>query len=77
MEEKAIGMLMDNIIERQDGYHLGEIWKYSKNAKGAIIPIIRDKEIERDYVTLPEVKDKVQFSDTCNINKAGLTYSPP
>ena len=76
MEEKAmvepIGMLMNNIIEGRDGFYLGEVWKYSKNAKGAIIPIIRDKEVERDYVTLPEVKDKVQFSDTGHINKAGV-----
>lgn len=76
MEEKAmiepIGILMDNIIEGRDGFYLGEVWKYSKNAKGAIIPIIRDKEIERNYVTLPEVKDKVQFSDTGHISKAGV-----
>ena len=69
---EPIGMLMDSIIEGCDGFYLGEVWKYSKNAKGAIIPIIRDKEIERGYVTLPEVKDKVQFSDTGHINKAGV-----
>jgi len=55
MEELA--KLLDAIVEGKDGYRL------------VVIPILRDTDEERDYVTLPEVKDKVTIEDTGSIDK--------
>jgi len=55
---------IESILESKNGYKLGEPWKFSKSAIGAIIPILRDTDEKRDYTTFPEVKDNVKFTDT-------------
>ncbi len=51
-----------------DEYRLGDPWTYLDDALGAVIPILKvdlDEVVDdRDYVTLPEVKDRVEFEDT-------------
>ncbi len=59
---------VENILESKNGYKLGEPWKFSKSAIGAIIPILRDTDMKRDYTTFPEVKDKVKFTDTGDVS---------
>ena len=54
---------VDDLIEGRS-YRLGEPWKYSSKSAGVIIPVLRDESFERDYVTLPEVKDDVEVEDT-------------
>lgn len=61
---KELQTYVKNILENKNGYRLGEPWKFSKSAIGAIIPILRDTNEKRDYTTFPEVKDKVDFTDT-------------
>ena len=58
-----------DILEQRNGFRLGEPWRYSGKSAGVIVPILRDISEERDYVTLPEVKDKIEIIDTGSIGK--------
>jgi len=64
---KELRVFCDKILTEKDGFRLGEPWKFSATSMGVIVPIIREGG-ERSYVTLPEVKDKVEFKDEGNIS---------
>ena len=58
--------LLLKILEGRE-YRLGDPWMYFDDALGAVIPILKvdwDDVDDRDYVTLPEVKDELEFEDT-------------
>lgn len=67
MEE--VKQFLEEIANGRNGYSLGDPWKFSKHALGVIVPILRYKSPKRLYTTLPEVKDKVKFSDTGSIQE--------
>jgi len=64
--------LLDKVVLGEDGFKLGEPWTPSDNSMGAVVPILRDTEEEKDYYTLPEVKDRVELEDTGVINKVKI-----
>lgn len=62
--------LLNSIKEETDGFRLGEIWKLSDKALGALVPILRHKNFKRSYVMLEELsKDKYDVVDSGSINK--------
>lgn len=68
--------LLDSIKEEKDGFRLGEIWRLSEKALGAIIPILRHKEFKRQYVMLEELsKDKYEVLDSGSINRIKIKGS--
>lgn len=70
MEE--VKQFLEEIANGRNGYSLGDPWKFSKHALGVIVPILRYKSPKRSYTTLPEVKDKVTFSDTGSIQQINV-----
>lgn len=60
---KEVKQFIERIKKGKD-YQLGSPWKYSDKSKGVIVPILLKKEIERNYITYPEVKDDVKITDT-------------
>lgn len=69
---KKLEELINDILNERNGYKLGEIWKYSGKSAGAIVPILRETNENRDYVTLPEVKDKIKITDSGSIGKVKI-----
>lgn len=62
--------LLNSIKEEVDGFRLGEIWKLSDRALGALVPILRHKNFKRNYVMLEELpKNKYDVLDSGSINK--------
>jgi len=61
---------LENLIQDIGSrYKLGEPWKYKS---GVIVPITCEKPDKRDYVILPEVKDKISIEDTGSISSAKI-----
>lgn len=58
--------VIEKILREEDGYKLGEVWKFSENSVGAVVPIIRHDAPDRVYTTLPETED-VDLKDTGSI----------
>lgn len=62
--------LLNSIKEEADGFRLGEIWRLSDKALGALVPILRHKTFKRNYVMLEELpKNKYDVVDSGSINK--------
>ena len=53
-----------------DKIEYGEPWQLHAKGKGVAIPILIKDESDRDYACFEEVKDKIDLTDTGNINKA-------
>jgi hypothetical protein len=64
-----VGKFMWAIAEQKEGFSFGKAWKNSSNALGLVIPIIRNKEVHRNYKMLEETK-KVTVTDTGSIDQA-------
>ena len=67
--------LVLDILEQRNGFRLGDPWRFSRRSSGVIVPILRDVNFDRDYVTLPEVKDKIEITDTGYIGKVKIKGS--
>jgi len=68
MKGNELKVLAYDILKKRNGFKLGDPWKFSKESTGVLVPILRDIEHKRDYVTLPEIKDKVEFEDLGGIS---------
>ena len=68
--------LLESIKEERDGFRLGEVWRLSEKALGAIVPILRHKNFKRSYVMLEELpKEKYQVLDSGSIDKIKIKGS--
>ena len=56
------------IVDSKYGYKLGEPWKYSEEALGVVVPILRENSPDRQYITMYEVLDQLNMKDTGRIN---------
>jgi predicted transcriptional regulator len=51
----------------------GAPWKLTKESLSAAIPLIINGKTDREYVLIQEVRDKVELTDTGNINRSTAT----
>ena len=66
-----IGIFFWNIAEQKEGFTFGKPWRQSKQSLGLVIPILREKDIERKYKMIEETK-KVTIEDTGSIDKVRI-----
>jgi len=71
---KELEKFVEDILGKKNEFELGSPWKYSDKSMGVIIPILRGGKHVRDYITLPEVKDKVKFEDLGGISPIKARY---
>lgn len=64
-----VGKFLFIIGEQKDGFSFGKPWRNSSQSMGLVIPIIRDKQIKRNYKMLEET-DKLEFVDSGSIDTA-------
>ena len=69
-----VGKFMWNIAEQKEGFSFGKAWKNSSNSLGLVIPILRNKEVHRNYKMLEETKN-VKITDTGSIDSAHVKSS--
>lgn len=67
-----IKQFMDNVKEEKDGFEFGKVFRFDEESVVAILPVLREKKIKRDYIVLPEAKN-VKIEDTGNIDSAKIT----
>jgi len=60
---------VESILHEENGFEFGEPWRKSDKSLTVVVPILRKNAPERNYVTIDEVKDKVQVEDTGNIHR--------
>lgn len=72
---KELKKFVEDVLKKREGFELGSPWKFSENSMGVVVPIIRGGEHTRDYVTLPEIKDKVKFEDLGGITPIGIKHT--
>ena len=66
-----IGIFFWNIAEQKEGFTFGKPWRQSKQSLGLVIPILREKDVERKYKMIEETK-KVTIEDTGSIDKVRI-----
>jgi len=61
--------MLEDILEN---YELGEPWKFGEKSLAAVVPILCPRRLERDYVLLQEIQDKlkIEIKDTGLIGAA-------
>jgi hypothetical protein len=64
--------ILDTVAEQAMGFHFGKPKRVDDKALAVILPILRDGEIGRDYVTYPEVTANVIATDSGNISQVNL-----
>ena len=64
---------LKNIAEEANGFRLGEPWRPTSGSIVAILPIMREVQQERGYITLSEAGDTVSMEDTGSIDEAVVT----
>jgi len=69
---KATDMLL-NIATEENGFKLGDPWRFSEFSLAAIVPVQRDVLGQRDYRLLSEMTDQVLMRDTGNIDRVSIT----
>ncbi len=67
-----ISQFMKDVREEKNGFSFGKVFRFDEESVVAILPIIRESQVERDYIVLPEAKD-VKIEDTGDIDKAKIT----
>jgi hypothetical protein len=73
---KYDSLSLHNILEvvagQALGFHFGKPKRVEEKALAVVLPILRDGEIERGYVTYPEVTEHVLVTDSGSIHKVNL-----
>jgi hypothetical protein len=67
-----IAKFMKEVKEEKNGFKFGKVFRFDEESVVAILPILREKEVERKYVVLPEAVD-VKIEDTGKIDSAEVT----
>lgn len=71
-KQKKLNKFMNKIVEKKDGYSIGDPWKFSEESLLVVVPILRTKETERMYVTMYEVLKELDIKDTGKISEVEL-----
>ena len=66
-----VGIFLWNIAEQKEGFKFGTPWRQSKQSLGLIVPILREKDVERKYKMIEETKN-ITIEDTGNIDKVRI-----
>lgn len=66
-----IGIFLWNIAEQKEGFTFGKPWRQSKQSLGLVVPILREKDIQRKYKMIEETK-KITIEDTGSIDKVRI-----
>jgi len=69
---KTMDFLLD-IGSENNGYRIGEPWRFHELSLTAIIPLVRVTAAKRSYRLLSEVQDKVKIKDIGSINQMQIT----
>jgi len=56
-----------SVVNEKDGFILDEAWRLSEESFGVIVPVLRDVDLKKEYITLAEAED-VEVKDTGDIN---------
>lgn len=59
---------LNDVVDSKYGYKLSDPWKYSEEALGVVVPILRENAADRQYITMYEVLDQLNMKDTGHIN---------
>ena len=63
---------LTEIVEKRNGFEIGEPWKFSDSALLVVVPITRNNSPERMYTTMYEVLKDLGMKDTGHIDKVQL-----
>lgn len=66
---QAVTDLLLDIASEKNGYQIAEPWRFTEFSLAAIVPILRQTEVERAYRLLSEAGDEVDIRDTGEISK--------
>lgn len=71
MQETIKMSFIEAIKNQADGFRFGTLWRLNEEVLGGVVPILRDKDFERGYQLIEEVKEKevYQINDTGHIDK--------
>lgn len=66
-----LNRFLDAVANQSGGYRFGELWRHSDKSLGAIMPILREADDNREYVMVEELKDKdaIHITDSGNISR--------
>jgi len=65
--------LIEDIIGQKNGFRFSKPWRYTDQSLGIIVPIIREKAPNRNYITLQEATEEaIQITDSGSINKVNV-----
>jgi predicted transcriptional regulator len=69
------GVMLEKIMEyfKENTLTFGAPWKLTEESLSAAITLIMKAKSDREYVLIQEVKDKVELTDTGNINRSTAT----
>lgn len=63
----SVQTFIEAVVGERDGFILSEPWRLSEESLSVIVPIIRESDEERDYITLAEAGD-IKVEDTGQID---------
>jgi len=63
---------LTDVVDSKFGYKLSDPWKYSEETLGVVVPILRQRAPEREYVTMYEVMKDLGMKDTGRIDQVEL-----
>jgi len=69
--DNQVGTFLWNIAEQKNGFSFGKPWKNSEDSLGLVIPILRKKKVDRNYIMIQET-DKVEIVDQGTIDTAKI-----
>jgi len=67
--QEKIKLTLGMIAAQEGGYGMGEPWRYSDESVVAVLPITRELEEERSYLTFTEAGQILQVTETGRINE--------
>lgn len=67
---EEIGKVLHGIAAEEEGFRLGDPWRYSDESVVAVLPVLRDLERERSYITFTEAGDILEVVETGHVNSA-------
>jgi hypothetical protein len=69
---KDLKEFLTDVVEKRNGYDLGEPWKYSEESLLVVVPITRMNAPNRKYTTMYEVLKDLGIKDTGSINRVEM-----
>jgi hypothetical protein len=62
-----------SLYSESDGYKLGAPQRVSEDSLVCVVPILRETDLDRNYVTLPEAQDKAKITDAGPVNELRIS----